>query len=450
MSAIDYWGKLSQEFANFYRSLRTALNNPGDIPVEAQTNDGIASSMATWEAITGLDLTPFRSAFPLTVADDSLIGITPEDTFVSYPVNLPLGFARLDSNGIIPVDFLPPITGGLNYLGSWNASTNTPTLITGGLRNGTLTSNGDFFICNIGGTLSAIDGETNFNPGDQMMSDGTKWIRIPDNNSILSVNGLTGTVVLTPGIIGAQPSGNQLSAIQSLAWPGFTVPSALSFNGTSWSYQPIGVASGIATLNANNKLVQMPTAVDIGADSTGTAIGLMTAHNAQHNHSSFASQVMVQNAINTHESSYNHAAFLTESQANAIYVTKSDFSTDASVAVLSTETVDAAATIIGSYPLSINESITVSGHVAGKGVSGTNAGKIMFFEFNVSAINDNGEIRIVTSPGYESEIVVRGDISAGWSAIADINQGTDNFEIRVIGDAATAVRWKTSLLISKI
>lgn len=447
--AINYWGKLAEEFGNFYKALRTALNNPGDLPLAAQNNDAIASSMAIWEAIGDLDLTPFRSAIPLTVTENSLVGMTASNTFNSYPIDLPLGFPRLDANNKIPTTFLPPTTGGLTYLGSWNAATNTPTLASNGLYNGASTTNGSFLICATGGTLFAIDGESSFNPGDQLISDGTKWIRIPDNNSVLSVNGLTGEIVLTPGIIGAQPLGNQLTAIQALAWPSFPTPGLLGYNGTTWNYFQFGGASGVATLNANSKLVQMPTAADVGADSTGTALGFMQTHNAQFNHASYATQQALTTAITNHETTWNHSFFITQQEADILYLSKDDFSTAASVVELSAQTIGVTTVTIGSYALSVNQSITISGHVVGKGSAGANIGKVMFFFFYVSAINDNAEIRIISSPGFESEIVTRGDASAGWTAIAEINQGTDRLEIRVTGDSASTVDWKTAFLVTK-
>jgi len=60
-------------------------------------------------------------------------------------------------------------SGGLVYLGTWDASTNTPTL-----ANGTGTA-GDFYICSVGGSVDFGAGSITFIPGDIVIYNGSVW-----------------------------------------------------------------------------------------------------------------------------------------------------------------------------------------------------------------------------------------------------------------------------------
>ena len=60
-------------------------------------------------------------------------------------------------------------SGGIIYLGTWDASTNTPTL-----ANGTGTA-GDFYITSVGGTVDFGAGSITFAVGDIVICNGTIW-----------------------------------------------------------------------------------------------------------------------------------------------------------------------------------------------------------------------------------------------------------------------------------
>lgn len=95
------------------------------------------------------------------------------------------GYATLDSTGRIPYSQLPE--SAVEYCGSWNASTNTPTLEDGVGTNGTM------YIVSTGGIWNGIT----FNAGDRIIYSGNTctWDRI-SGGSVLSVNGCTGAVCL--------------------------------------------------------------------------------------------------------------------------------------------------------------------------------------------------------------------------------------------------------------
>jgi hypothetical protein len=100
------------------------------------------------------------------------------------------GVASLGLDGKVPSSQLN-ITSGLTYKGTWDASTNTPSIP---IANST--NQNQFYIVNVGGntTIGAI---SSWAVGDWIMSDGTQWSKVPSTQSIISVNGKTGTVVIS-------------------------------------------------------------------------------------------------------------------------------------------------------------------------------------------------------------------------------------------------------------
>lgn len=85
------------------------------------------------------------------------------------------GYASLDGSGKIPIGQIPSgITGTLTFRGTWNASTNTPTITSG---TGTL---GYYYIVATAGS-STVDGISSWAVNDQIVYDGTVWKKV-DNS----------------------------------------------------------------------------------------------------------------------------------------------------------------------------------------------------------------------------------------------------------------------------
>lgn len=85
-------------------------------------------------------------------------------------------------------------TSGLNYKGTWNASTNTPTLTS------SVGTNGDYYIVSVAGTTN-LNGITDWQPGDWVIFNGTVWQKIDQswatagvNNNIMAMTGITGGI----------------------------------------------------------------------------------------------------------------------------------------------------------------------------------------------------------------------------------------------------------------
>jgi len=81
------------------------------------------------------------------------------------------------------------LTGGLIYNGSWNASTNTPTLASG------VGTQGSYYVVSVSGNTN-LDGVTDWVVGDWAIYNGTTWQKIDQTNLVTSVAGRTGNVTL--------------------------------------------------------------------------------------------------------------------------------------------------------------------------------------------------------------------------------------------------------------
>jgi hypothetical protein len=81
------------------------------------------------------------------------------------------GYTPLDSNGLVPIVHLP-FTTPLVYKGSWDASTNTPTLING------IGTTGDTYIVSIAGTQNLGSGNITFSVQDIVVYNGTEWEKV--------------------------------------------------------------------------------------------------------------------------------------------------------------------------------------------------------------------------------------------------------------------------------
>lgn len=86
--------------------------------------------------------------------------------------------------------------GAVNYKGTWDASTNTPTLVS---STGT---QGDYYVVNVPGSTN-LNGITDWAIGDWAIFNGSVWEKVDNTDAVSSVNGQVGTVVLTAANVNA-------------------------------------------------------------------------------------------------------------------------------------------------------------------------------------------------------------------------------------------------------
>jgi hypothetical protein len=102
-----------------------------------------------------------------------------------------LGVATLDAGGKVPVSELPAaVLGALSYQGTWDASTNTPTLTS------SVGTKGYYYVVSVAGNTN-LNGITDWLVGDWAVFNGSIWQKVDNTETVTSVNGQTGAVVLT-------------------------------------------------------------------------------------------------------------------------------------------------------------------------------------------------------------------------------------------------------------
>ena len=107
------------------------------------------------------------------------------------------GVASLDAGGKVPVSQIPAL-GDLNYQGTWNATTNVPTLVS------SAGTKGYYYVVATAGTTN-LNGITDWQIGDWAVFNGSVWQKIDNTDAVTSVNGYTGVVVLTAADVSAIP-----------------------------------------------------------------------------------------------------------------------------------------------------------------------------------------------------------------------------------------------------
>jgi len=99
------------------------------------------------------------------------------------------GYAPLNAFTKIDTQYLPStFVGAVVYQGTWNAGTNTPALPSPAPAN-----QGFYYVVSDPGTYSGIT----YGIGDWVISNGTAWEKVDNSQSVTSVNGQQGVVVLT-------------------------------------------------------------------------------------------------------------------------------------------------------------------------------------------------------------------------------------------------------------
>lgn len=131
-----------------------------------------------------------RVSYNLNKTVDVLYGLL--DTLASF-IGSANGVASLDNNGRIPSSQLAQ--DAIEYKGAWNANTNTPNL------NTVAKDKGDMYLVSVKGTQSIGEGSIQYNVGDEVIYNGTKWQRIPtgDVDSVNNVSPSASENVLLDG-----------------------------------------------------------------------------------------------------------------------------------------------------------------------------------------------------------------------------------------------------------
>ena len=177
--------------------------------------------------------------------------------------------------------------GGVVYQGTWNASTNTPTLTS------SVGTKGYYYLVSVGGSTN-LNGITTWNAGDWAVFDGTVWERgvggTPSTSFTLgnTVVSLGGTTSAVGNLTLNNPSGNVVPAIPTSSITNTLLQnSAVNFtysNGvTGTASVSLGGTNALTLTNipnsafANSNITLGNTALTLG--STTSAVGNLTINN---------------------------------------------------------------------------------------------------------------------------------------------------------------------------
>jgi hypothetical protein len=189
-------------------------------------------------------------------------------TLTATDVGLPTDLLSGPSTTIAS-KYLPASLGGaLTYEGTWNASTNTPTLTSG---TGT---KGFYYVVSVAGNTT-LDGINSWNVGDWAIFDGTEWGKLTNSEAtVTAVNGQTGNVTLnasnltgfaTVAVSGSytdltnKPSPYSLPVATTSAIGGVMVNTTAGAAGNAAT----GQLATVATSGSYNDLVNLPTNPDV-------------------------------------------------------------------------------------------------------------------------------------------------------------------------------------------
>ena len=218
-----------------------------------------ASTTVPNTAITGLGTMSTQNANAIAVTGGSMSGVTISDYIPTTQKAAALGVATLDSSTKVPISQIPDaVIGALSYQGTWDASTNTPTLTS------SVGTKGYYYVVSVSGSTN-LNGVTDWLVGDWAVYNGTAWQKVDNTDSVTSVNGLTGAVVLTQANI----SGTVPTTLTLTAGTGLTGGGDLSANRTFAIDSTVATLTGTQTLT--NKTITAPK-IDLINDTNGNEI----------------------------------------------------------------------------------------------------------------------------------------------------------------------------------
>lgn len=185
------------------------------------------------------------------------------------------------------INYSPPLTvsGTVNYDGTWNASTNTPTLN----NPPAASTKGDYYVVSVAGTQFSIS----FAVGDWIISNGTAWEKVDLTDSVSSVFGRTGAVVgvstdysavgITNTAVGAaNPSTGAFTTVTASSTIAATgAVSGSNLSGTNTGDQTITLTGGVTGSGTGSFAATVVTNANLtgGVTSIGNAATVVTNAN---------------------------------------------------------------------------------------------------------------------------------------------------------------------------
>ena len=194
----------------------------------------------------------------------------------TYGSSSAIPVVTVNSKGVITGVTTASFTGGLSYQGSWNASTNTPTLVS------SVGVNGDYYIVSVAGSTN-LDGVTDWQIGDWAIFNGATWQKIDQTNLVSSVNGQVGVVSIAyADLAGSIPTWNQ-NTTGTAAGLSATLAIASGGSGQTTAQAAMNAFAGAVTsgsylrgngTNVVMNTIQVADVPTLNQNTSGTAAGL--------------------------------------------------------------------------------------------------------------------------------------------------------------------------------
>ena len=229
--------------------------------------------------VTGLGTMSTQNANNVAITGGTMSGVAVSGYIPTTEKGAALGVATLDAGGKVPSSQIP-MQGDLNYQGTWNASTNTPTLTS------SVGTKGYYYVVDVAGTTN-LNGITDWQIGDWAIYNGTIWQKVDNTDAVTSVNGQVGTVVLTTTNIN---EGTNLYYTDARARSSVSGGTGISYNSTtgvitnsspSLGGDVVGPASAtdnaIARFDATTGKLLQNSLVIIGDTGSVTGVNALTA-----------------------------------------------------------------------------------------------------------------------------------------------------------------------------
>ena len=183
-SAAPQWSAVTAADTGSVPTTRTLTINATTFDLSADRS----WSVGTITSLTGEATASGTGAVAVTLTNSAVIGkvltglnvtggsVVSTDTILQ-------GFGKLQNqvNGLM---------GGVMYQGTWNASTNSPTLTS------SVGTKGYYYVVSVAGSTN-LNGVTDWKIGDWAIYNGTAWEKVDNTDSVTSVNGFTGAITLT-------------------------------------------------------------------------------------------------------------------------------------------------------------------------------------------------------------------------------------------------------------
>ena len=173
-----------------------------------------------------------------------------------------LGVVPLNASNKIDTIYLP--SGGPVYQGTWDATTNTPTLADG------VGTTGDLYIVSVAGTQDLGSGSIAFVVGDEVVYNGTIWQQVAAGIvGVTSFNSRTGVVTLNSGdVTNALSSGSIVNS--KLANPNVTIITGQGIGGG----QVVALGGSITLTNTGVTTVTAGTGVAVSSGTGNVTISI--------------------------------------------------------------------------------------------------------------------------------------------------------------------------------